>query len=115
MPAWKAALYRKKAQANYSYFVAGLSDHVCLKSHFRLVKEDRIEVENADFNVPLEEQKKYTRKKNKKTTKTDKMKNACAEISVFANKICKFPTSLSSLRKLSNKKREKIPSTSLLG
>lgn len=66
MPAWKAALYREKAQANYSYFVAGLSDQVCLKSHFRLVKEDRVEVENADFNVPLKEQKKYTRKKNKK-------------------------------------------------
>lgn len=79
------------------------------------MKEDRIEVENADFNVPLEEQKKYTRKKNKKTTKTDKMKNACAEIVVFANKICKFPTSLSSLSKLSNKKRERFPSTSLLG
>jgi len=44
------------------------------------VKEERVEVENADFNFPLEEQKKYTRKKNKKTTKTDKMKNACAPI-----------------------------------
>lgn len=74
MPAWKAALYRKKAQANYSYFVAGLSDHVCLKSHFRLVKEDRVEVENADFNFPLEEQKKYTRKKKKKPRKQTKRK-----------------------------------------
>lgn len=38
MPAWKAALY----------FVEGLSDHVWLKGHFRLVKEDRVEVENID-------------------------------------------------------------------
>lgn len=50
MPAWKAALY----------FVAGLCDHVWLKGHFRLVKEDRVEVENTDFNFPLEEQKKNT-------------------------------------------------------
>lgn len=56
----KAALYRKKAQARYPYFVAGPSDRVCLMGHFSLVKEDRVEVENAHLHFPLEKQKKYT-------------------------------------------------------